>query len=250
MPTDMNGIRQDAHDVKETRSGGAQGVALVRLLTWTSPAFPLGAFSYSHGMETAISDGRIRDRETTLDWLHSLLERGGGWSDAVLLKLGWKAGTDDAHTGYRALWAVNDHALAMAPSAERYLETTQQGHAFLRASQTWPVPLHEALEEAQVTSLALPVIMGAMARQHGIDLQTILAAHLHAFAANLTSAAMRLVPLGQSDGLAVQAALEPVILGSAERAMTAELTDIGSICLHSDIAAMRHETLTTRIFRS
>ena len=222
------------------------GPALVRLLTWMSPAFPLGAFSYSHGMETAIDRGTLKDRASTQDWLIALLQRGGGWSDAVLLALGYKTSCSN----YAAFLELNTHAMAMAPSAERFIETTNQGAAFLKASRTWPCPLHDQIDQSGTTHIALPVILGAMAQQHAIAFDVILPAALHAFASNLISVAMRLVPLGQSDGLLIQAALEPIILQTAQRASTATLQDIGSCAIHSDIAAMQHENLRTRIFRS
>ena len=225
---------------------GIEGVALVRLLTWMSPAFPLGSFSYSHGLETAISEGSIRDKDSLHAWLDALLARGSGWSDAVLIANAWRANTQTIDD----LVAINDHALAMAPSAERYLETTQQGAAFYKASLAWPVSLHERIESSHIDTLALQVIIGAMAREHGIALDAILPAALHAFMANLVSVAIRLVPLGQTDGLAVQARLEESILKTSTNASMATLADIGTCCLHSDIAAMRHEQLTTRIFRS
>ncbi|WP_157747517.1 urease accessory protein UreF [Cohaesibacter sp. ES.047] len=223
---------------------GVGGSALIRLLTFLSPAFPIGAFSYSHGFEVSIANGTVQDQASALQWIDALLLHGGGWSDAVLLAQSWKA--DDIET----IVSLNEYALAMAPSAERQLETTQQGNAFLKASQSWPLPLHEALESAGVEDIALPVIIGAIARAQDIPLESVLPASLHAFSSNLISVAMRLVPLGQSNGLALQAGLEATILKASREAGTASLDDIGTCCLASDIAAMHHEILTTRIFRS
>ena len=231
---------------RDTNGESLSGSALIRLLTWMSPAFPLGTFTYSHGLETAISEGIIHDRASTHAWINALLERGGGWSDAILLAQSWHAAGKDIG----AIRELNDLALAMAPAAERYLETTQQGTAFLKASKAWPVALHDELDRSGIEAIALPVILGAMARQHNIPLDAILPASLHAFGSNLISVAMRLVPLGQSDGLALQAVLEPTLLHCAKQARKATLKDIGTSCLLSDIAAMRHENLTTRIFRS
>ena len=225
---------------------GLSGTALMRLMTWLSPSFPIGAFSYSHGLETAIADGTIYDRDSARAWLQSLMEYGGGWSDAVLLAQSWKAAESDLEE----VLELNDLALAMSPSAERHLETTQQGNAFLKASRAWPVPFHDKLDQTGVCDLALPVIIGAIGRAHHIPLDALAPASLHAFLANLVSVAIRLVPLGQSDGLTILADLEQELLDCAERAQKASLDEIGTCCLQSDIAAMRHETLTTRIFRS
>ncbi len=230
----------------EPSSAALQGVALIRLLTWLSPAFPLGTFSYSHGLETAISDGTCHDRDSVGDWIELLLIMGSARSDAILLAHAWRIGAGDM----AALNALNDLALALSASRERHMETTQQGMAFLKASAAWPTRLLELIGERKPESVALPVIMGATARVHGIGLTAILTASLHAFASNLISVAMRLVPLGQSDGLRLQARLEATLLATADHAATASLEALGTSCFHSDIAAMRHETLHTRIFRS
>lgn len=222
------------------------GTVLVRLLTWMSPAFPLGAFSYSHGLETAIHEGLCCDRESVGDWLEALIRHGSGWSDVVLLSHAWRVEPDD----FKALLDLNDLALALAPSRERYMEASQLGEAFLAASRAWPCALHKQLDGFGKLDLALPVIVGAMARAHQIELPALLPASLHAFVSNLISVAMRLVPLGQSDGVRLQATMESIILEVARIAAQAELTDLGGCCFHSDIAAMQHETLATRIFRS
>ncbi|WP_114011740.1 urease accessory protein UreF [Cohaesibacter intestini] len=232
------------HDQKPARL--PQGVALLRLLTWLSPAFPIGAFSYSHGLETAIAKGNIHDRDSMQDWLLNLIARGSCWSDAVLLAQAWRCGTDSL----QELLSLNEFALALAPSAERFTETSQLGDAFYKASKAWPTTLHDTLNQQRAGPIAQPVIVGAIARAHTIPLEVILPSASHAFLSNLISVAIRLVPLGQTDGLALQAALEDPILHMSERAAQASLEDIGTACLLSDIAAMQHETLTTRIFRS
>ncbi|WP_175528189.1 urease accessory protein UreF [Cohaesibacter marisflavi] len=227
-------------------SAHQQGTVLLRLLTWLSPAFPLGTFSYSHGLETAISEGICHDMGSVGDWIEHLVTMGSAKSDAILLAHAWRIGSSDMN----ALIELNDLALALSASKERHVEISQQGMAFFKASAAWPTRLQEQIRQAEPDAIALPIIMGATAKEHGIDLGTILPASLHAFASNLISVAMRLVPLGQSDGLKLQARLEAAILASADDAAAADLEDLGSSCFHSDIAAMRHETLYTRIFRS
>jgi urease accessory protein len=209
---------------------------LLRLLTWLSPAFPVGAFSYSHGLETVIRDGTVTDADMLTAWIAGLIEHGSGWTDAVLFKAAWEA---DAH----ALAEVAELAAALAPSLERRRETLGQGEAFLIAAQAWgPPPLSGAV--------AYPVAVGAVAAAANVPLETALTTWLHAFAANLVSVAVRAVPLGQTDGVAVIADLEPVILAAARRAAASSLDDLGSAALLSDIAAMRHETLGVRLFIS
>jgi len=213
---------------------------LLRLLTWLSPAFPVGAFSYSHGLEAVIRDGTVADAHTLSAWICGLIEHGAGWTDAVLFKAAWDAaaGRDAA-----SLAEVVELAEALAPSLERRRETLGQGEAFLVAARAWGQPVVNG-------PAAYPVAVGAVTATANIPLEAALAAWLHAFAANLVSVAVRAVPLGQTDGVAVIAELEPVILVAAARAAASTLDDLGAAALLSDIAAMRHETLDMRLFIS
>lgn len=220
--------------------------ALLRLMTWLSPSFPVGAFSYSHGLEWAVESGAIGDRIQLTDWISELLRHGGGWSDAVLFSHAFdaaSAGDADRLTETNAL------AEALAPSRERHLETMAQGTAFMKACAAWPDTVSEDIA-ARAIDTAYPVAVAMKASGYGIGKHEALAAYLHAFAANLISAAVRLVPLGQSDGVRVQAQLEDVIIDVARLAGAASLDDIGGAGLASDIAAMKHETQYTRLFRS
>ena len=213
---------------------------LLRLLTWLSPAFPVGAFSYSHGMETAIRTGTVRDADTLTAWICGLVEHGGGWTDAVLFKAAWRATSEDDRAALGDLVELSD---ALPVSLERRRETLSQGEAFLAAAQAWgPTPVEGAV--------AYPVAVGAVCGASGLALEPALAAWLHAFAANLVSVAVRIVPLGQVAGVAVIAGLEPILMAVATRAAASSLDDLGSAAVLSDIAAMRHETLDGRLFIS
>ncbi|WLR97790.1 urease accessory UreF family protein [Shinella sumterensis] len=215
--------------------------ALVRLMTWLSPAFPVGAFSYSGGLEQVVSDGDVRDAATLRDWLSSLLSHGNFWNDAVLFA--------EAHRNVDAeeqLKAVAALAEALAGSAERHREAMLQGSAFLAAASGWPHPVLGVLGEAA----AYPVAVGAVAGGHGILAEAALAAFLHAVASNLVSVAIRCGVIGQRDGVAVLAGLEPQVIAMAERAAGSTLDDLGSATIRAEIASLRHETLTTRLFRS
>jgi len=211
---------------------------LLRLLTWLSPAFPVGAFSYSHGLETAIREGPVRDAGDLSAWIAGLIEHGGGWTDAVLFKAAHDTAGDPA-----ALADVTELAEALALSLERRRESLGQGEAFLIAARAWgPQPLSGGV--------AYCTAVGAVCGAAGVALEPALTAWLHAFAANLVSVAVRAVPIGQTAGVAVIAELEPVILATAARAARSTLDDLGSAALNSDIAAMRHETLPVRLFIS
>ncbi|TQI73936.1 urease accessory protein [Bosea sp. AK1] len=219
----------------------AEAASLARLMTWLSPAFPVGSFAYSHGLERAIHDGLIRDRQSLREWLEALLRQGSAWNDAVLLAETWRqtrAGDDIAE--------VAELAEAMAGSRERQMETTLQGNAFVDAMAAWSGEPPAGGEGP----IAYPVAVGSAAARHGIALADALTAYLHAFASNLVQACVRLIPLGQRDGVATLAALEPVILRTAQRAAGSTLNDLGACTIRADILSMNHETQYSRVFRS
>ena len=218
--------------------------SLLKLLTWLSPAFPVGGFSYSHGLETAIASGDVRDRATLRDWIAALIAHGSGWTDAVLLTEAWQAST--AADAPRLAGAA-ELADAMAPSLERRRESLSQGAAFLTAARAWPA---SGLLPPYGDPTPYCVAVGATAATHAVPLEPTLTAWLHAFSSNLTSIALRAVPLGQTDGVAVLAGLEPLILETAARAAASSLDDLGACALMSDIASMRHETQAVRLFIS
>lgn len=217
------------------------GISLLRLMAWLSPSFPVGGFAYSHGLERAVHDGLIADRENLAGWLETLVEMGSGWNDAVLFAESWRR----AHDG-GDLHEVAALAEALAGSRERHMETTLQGAAFLRAAFAWPCPALERLPE----DCPYCVAVGAVAGSHGIDLAEALSAFLQAFFSNLVQAAIRLGVVGQTDATALLAGFEPLALATAARAANSSLDDLGGAALMSDIMAMRHETQYSRLFRS
>jgi urease accessory protein len=205
---------------------------LLRLLTWLSPAFPTGGFAYSSGLEWAVEAGDVTTEATLIAWTQDLLRAGALWSDAILLRL--------AHRGED----VGDLGMAICPSAERRLETAAQGAAFVLAAAAWPGPVWDE------NPIPYPVAVGKLAAAHDIPEQDATLAFLHAATANLVSAAIRLIPLGQAAGLRCQAALEPAILETLSKSIIASEIDLGGAAWAADIAAMRHETQYTRLFRT
>ena len=215
------------------------------LLTWLSPAFPTGAYAYSHGLEWAVETRDVRDEPTAAAWIADVLAHGAGRSDAILLRHAHRATTASA------LCAVADLAAATQPCAERRMETLAQGAAFALAAQVWGAPLLAALPGPALSGqVAYPVALGALAAAHAVPEDDAALGLLHAFAANLVSAAIRLVPLGQTAGLRILAGVAPLIATIAQATAHATLDDIGGTCFRSDIAAMRHETQYTRLFRT
>jgi urease accessory protein len=217
-------------------------------MIWLSPSYPVGAFSYSGGLEYAVEAGDVHDAATLQQWLASVMAHGSGGSDAVLFVHAHRAidAGDD-----KALREVAELAAAFVASRERHLETTAQGRAFVEATRAaWPCDALDRLAAVWDGPVAYPVAVAVACGGHGIALAAALPAYLQVVAANIVSAGVRLIPLGQTDGQRVLAALEPVIAATAQRAMTTALADIGSATLRADIASMRHETQYTRLFRS
>jgi len=226
----------------------AEAAALYRLMTWLSPAFPVGAFSYSGGVEWAVEAGDIHDAVSLRDWLASMLAEGSGFCDGVFL----------AHThravslrDQSALREVAELAAAFVPSRERQLETTAQGRAFVEiAVAAWRCDgLNEAIAHCG-GPIVYPVAVGLVSSAHAIPLSPTLHAFFHALVSNWISAGARLVPLGQTDSQRLLAALEPDVVATAKRARDAALDDLGSATFRADLASMRHETQYTRLFRS
>ncbi len=217
---------------------------LIRLLSWMSPAFPTGAFSYSHALESAVAHGTVCDRDGLQDWLIVLLTSGPGWNDCVLLAQAWRQTVNggDIH-------AIAELSRALAGSRERYLETCAQGDAFLVAARQWP-EWTDGIGAPVAADCPLPVAVGLVSGACNIHLESTAAAYAHAYVSIQVQAALRLMRLGQQDGVKLISQLEPAILETASRAGTATLDDLGSATIVADISAMRHETLNSRIFRS
>jgi urease accessory protein len=223
---------------------------LQKLLAWLSPSFPVGAFSYSHGLEWAVEDGTIANAATLASWLADVLSHGAGRSDAILFAHAWRAATCGDH-GHLA--AIAELAAALQPSKERALETTAQGRAFLTAvCAAWPNPALAALAALFPPDvvIAYAVAVAIATAAEGVALKPALVAYLGAFAANLISAGVRAIPIGQTDGQRVIAATAPLIETIAGAALATPLDGIGGIAFRADIASMKHETQYTRLFRS
>jgi len=220
------------------------GISLQRLLTWLSPAFPTGGFAYSHGLEWAVEAGDVTSRDQLQVWLSDVIAYGSLWSDCILLRHACRAGTP------AALHELAWFAAASAASRERHAEMLAQGAAFRRAVGIWHSMPEPPLQADGEACWPLPVAMGAAFRAEGLDEDTACLAVLHAAVSSQVSAAVRLVPLGQTDGLLTIAFLESLMQQTADRSRLATLDDIGGMCLRSDIASMRHETQQTRLFRT
>ncbi len=222
---------------------------LYRLLAWLSPAYPIGAFSYSHGVETAVEEGFIKDRASLVAWLASVLSQGTGAVDGALFAAAWRAAAQEDWPGFDA---VAERAAAWRGTSEMALESRQQGGSFLSITRTaWPHPALDAAYARLGGELSLPVAVALAAAAHGVSLEQAIGGYLHAFTANLISAAVRTVPLGQSDGQLALAALESSVNTAAQAAMVVtSLDEVGTGTPLLDWCSLRHETQYTRLFRS
>jgi urease accessory protein len=228
--------------------GEHEAAALYRLMTWLSPSFPVGAFSYSSGIEWAVEAGDISDAASLKDWLASMLADGPGFCDGVFLAHAHRAASmrDDA-----ALHDTAELAAAFVPSRERQLETSSQGRAFIDiARAAWNCSGLDQRIAGCGGAIVYPVAVGVVSAAHAIPLAPTMHAFLHALASNWISAGARLVPLGQTDSQRVLALLEPIVVATAARALQASIDDLGSASFRADLASLRHETQYTRLFRS
>lgn len=234
-------IRTATAAITTTMTDQPSNIALLRLMAWLSPAFPVGGFSYSHGLERAVHDGLVADATGLAGWLETLVEMGSGWNDAVLFAESWRHAR---HAG--DLDEIAALAEALAGSRERHTETMLQGAAFLKAASAWPNPVLERLP----AECAYCVAVGAVAGGNGIALQDALSAFLQAFFSNLVQAAIRLGVVGQSAATTLLAGFEPLALATAARAVRSSIDDLGGCAFVSDVMAMKHETQYSRLFRS
>jgi urease accessory protein len=226
----------------------SEAAALYRLMTWLSPAFPVGAFSYSSGIEWAVESGDIGDAASLRDWLASMLADGPGFCDGVFLAQAHRAASADDG---RALHEIAELAAAFVPSRERQLETSAQGRAFIDiAYAAWNCEGLDRMICYCDGTIVYPVAVGLVSAAHKILLAPTMHAFLYALTSNWISSGARLVPLGQTDGQRVLALLEEVVAATATRALQACLDDLGSASFRADLASMRHETQYTRLFRS
>ena len=206
---------------------------LITVMQWLSPAFPIGGFAYSHGLEWAIDKGHVSNREELKKWISDLLEYGSLKNDAILIKLVLQ-GSDPKE--------INELAMALCPASERLSETQLQGGAFCKIMrEVWSLEIDE---------LTLPIALALAAKNESIDQNLVVPAYLHSFCSNLISVAMRLIPIGQTDGQKILRELSPLISDSVRSVAKSDKDDFGSACFLSDVSAMQHEYLQPRVFKT
>jgi urease accessory protein len=237
--------------MRNERQHSCTQLALLRLQSWLSPAFPSGSYSYSHGLEWAVEAGYIYDRESLIDWLEADLRYGSGRNEVIFFNEAWLSAID----GDRAkLFEIAELAAAFRGTSEFALESSQQASA-CRATlcQAWPDLLMDSLSQLlsdRHVPLVPAVVLGVRSASERIPVSLALPAFLQSYIANLVTAGVRLIPLGQTDGQLAIAALEEAVLAASAQARKATIDDLGSSAFMVDLASMAHETQYTRLFRS
>jgi urease accessory protein len=226
-------------------------LARLRLQTWLSPAFPTGSYSYSHALEWAVEAGHIHDRQSLLDWLEADLRYGSGRNEAIFFSEAWRSVLGDDRT---RLAEIAELAAAFRGTSEFALESSQQAAACLATlRQVWPDPVLDCLAKILCEyhiPPAVAVVLGVASASLGIPARVALPAFLQSYVANLVTAGVRLVPLGQTDGQFAIAWLEESVTTTSVQAEHATIDDLGSAAFMVDLASMSHETQYTRLFRS
>ncbi|MDE8346211.1 MAG: urease accessory UreF family protein [Acidocella sp.] len=218
----------------------AEGAALLQILTWLSPSFPTGGFAYSHALEWSVEAGDVGGEAALMAWIEDILWHGALWTDAILVRLAHQADAD----GLDELAAFG---ASLGASAERRLESLAQGAAFRAAAKPW---CRGCLSRFDDAALPYPVAVGALAGLWGVAVADVVLAYLHTAVANLVSAGLRLIPLGQDAGLRVQSGLAASVLAVEAATAQAGPEDCGGCAWRGEIGAMRHETQYTRLFRT
>jgi urease accessory protein len=219
--------------------------------SWLSPAFPTGSYSYSHGIEWAVEAGHIHNRESLVDWLEADLRYGSGRNEALFFIEAWRCATKD---DCEKLLEIAELAAAFRGTSEFALESSQQATACLgMLHRVWPdrvlESFSELLSERRIPP-ALAVVLGIRSARQGVPDGLALPAFLQSYLANLVTAGVRLIPLGQTDGQLAIAELEHAVLAASAQAEHATIHDLGSAAFMVDLASALHETQYTRLFRS
>jgi urease accessory protein len=226
-------------------------VSLLRMQSWLSPAFPTGSYSYSHSIEWAVEAGHIHDRKSLVDWLEADLCYGSGRNEAIFFIEAWRCSKEN---DCEKLLEIAELAAAFRGTSEFALETSQQAASCLATlRRVWPDPLLESLSELLSDLRIAPVfsvVLGVRAARQDIPATLALPAFLQSYLANLVTAGVRLIPLGQTDGQLGIADLEAAVLAVAAQAELATIHDLGSAAFMVDLASASHETQYTRLFRS
>ncbi len=224
---------------------------LYKLLSLVSPSFPTGSFSFSHGLEYAISIETVHNAASLQEWIEGLLYCGSPFLDGILLKEAWLAANSNNDL---ALLSICETAVALRSTSELALECESEGTALLRTLVKIQPNSRIADFAKQLQNQGIKphyaACLGAVTAFRGIHLRLCLIGFLNTFSSNIINAGIKLIPIGQTQGQAVLGALEPKVIEVAENIRKKSLDDVGNACILCDIYSSTHETVKSRLFRS
>lgn len=222
--------------------------SIYKLQTWFSPSYPVGAYTYSHGLENAFENAHITNVTEAIDWISDIITQGNGFADAVFLTEAFNAAVDKDD---QKLIEITEYAVAFCGTKELRLESESQGAAFLTIIQNVETN-PELWKIINLWQGAYPyaVVVGAAAGAEGIELNALITAFLHGFVSNMSSALVRIVPFGQTDGQRIISALAPIVEQVTEQAISTDYKNLTTSTMMVDLTSMQHETQYTRLFRS
>ena len=227
----MELVEPTATNTKKEKNTKDLKESLQILQTWFSPLFPVGSFSYSHGLEAMINDNLIKSKEDILEYLKCILKYGSGKNDIILIKY--------AYQGEE----INDLALSLCPTKERKIESIEMGNAFRKVLEdSWNYKIQE--------NTAYPVSVGKAAKYFKIPLNLTIISYLQSFASNLINVCIKHIPIGQKVGQDCIIQMYDLIREIENESKNLELEDLGGVCFNSDIYSIKHENLKTRIYKT
>ena len=220
-------------------------IKLFNLLTIVNPSYPIGSFSYSHGLEWSIQEKEITDKKSLFEWLQTILYEGSLWSDSVIFYHAYKSLKSKNYSKFKK---ISDLSLTIQPSKERYMESVMQGNAFIKITKD--ISNYDLKDYNLRSDISLPIAFSVACDLHKLNFDDCLTGFLHSNISNLISAGIRLIPLGQTEGQKLLNELSDSIITIIPKVKKAKISRIGNCCWRSDISSMKHETQYTRIFRS
>ena len=227
----MELVEPTATNIKKDKNTKDLKESLQILQTWFSPLFPVGSFSYSHGLEAMINDNLIKSKEDILEYLKCILKYGSGKNDIILIKY--------AYQGEE----INDLALSLCPTKERKIESIEMGNAFRKVLEdSWNYKIQE--------NTAYPVSVGKAAKYFKIPLNLTIISYLQSFASNLINVCIKHIPIRQKVGQDCIIQMYDLIREIENESKNLELEDLGGVCFNSDIYSIKHENLKTRIYKT
>lgn len=223
----------------------SSSASLLSFLQLVSPALPVGAYTYSEGLETLVQAEQIGDAQTLQTWLEQELRYGAIRLEAAVLVRVYQAATEQ---NLDQIYSWNQWLSALRDSRELREQSWQMGQSLRRLLQT--LQPHQPWLNDSEAPVNFAVVFGLAALGWQIELPTAVLGYLQSWTTNLVTAGVRLIPLGQTQGQQILQGLQPQLIQTSAQVL--ELTDRDLTCCSWGVsmASMQHETLYSRLFRS